>query len=411
MGQKIKKALLVLLIVLLNGGIFLSGFYNGVKWGWQANLPSPFEKIIHREKPPDLPPGDMSIFWDTWKVILDKYVDRQHLDSQTLIEGATKGLVKSLQDPYSEFLDSQQAQDLSQELSGEFSGVGMEIEKKGNFLIVVTPLPGTPAAKAGLRPNDKILEIDGQPTSDLSTLEAAKLIRGPEGTEVQLLIYRNSLDKPKLITLKREKIIIPSVRYQMLDDKIGYLRIYNFNQPLLEEFYQKSLKLLAQKPQKLILDLRNNPGGYLEYVVNVSGWFLNKGDIVLREKTANNEEKIYRAQGPGLFKDIPTVILVNQGTASAAEILAGALRDNRGLKLIGKKTFGKGSVQELVHLKDGNVLKITIARWFTPQNVLIEKNGLEPDIKVKNEDDISGYGELNIEKDKQLLRAMQELSN
>ncbi|MGC8880745.1 MAG: S41 family peptidase [Minisyncoccia bacterium] len=409
MKKSLKKIFLVALIPILIGTAFFIGFIEGSRWGWKANLPSPFEKIINKEPPKELPLGDLSLLWDVWQVILEKYVGRNNLDTQSMIEGAASGLVQSLNDPYSEFYNTTSSRYLTEELSGEFFGVGMEIDKRDGFLVVLTPLPDTPASRAGLMPFDKILQIDDQDTSNLTPFEAARLIRGPEGTEVKLLIYRSSWDKAKVFNLKREKISVPSLKWQIIDDNIGYLRIYNFNQPLFNSFYQTALKIAFNKPQGLIIDLRNNPGGYLEAVVDVSGWFLNKGEVVLKEDLGNGEIKIYHSPGPGLLKDIKTVVLINEGTASASEILAGALKDNRGVKLIGTKSFGKGSVQELVALKDNNTVKITIARWLTPNGTLIEGNGLSPDIEVKNEEDLSAYSEINLAKDIQLNKAVEIL--
>jgi len=408
--RKIKSIVQIVIVVLLFLGVWTGGFVNGTRWGWQVNLPSPLEKITHREKPAEIPAGDMQVFWDTWKTILLKYVGRQHLDSQKMIEGASAGLVQSLNDPYSVFLNKEQTKDLSDELSGEFFGVGMEIGRKKGFLVVVAPLPNTPAARAGLQPNDKILKINGKEASNLSTLEAAKLIRGPKNTTVTLTIYRSSWDKTKEIKLTRKKIVIPSLNWQMIDNKIAYLRIYNFNQPLLAEFYKTALEIATANPRGIIIDLRNNPGGYLESVINISGWFLPKGQVVLKEDFGNQKIKLYRAKGPGLFQNMPIVVLVNGGTASAAEILAGALRDNRGVKLVGEKTFGKGSVQELVPLKEGDSVKITIAKWLTPKGTVIQGNGLTPDFEVKNNLEMGTYEKINLSKDKQLQKALSVIT-
>jgi len=196
-----------------------------------------------------------------------------------------------------------------------------------------------------------------------------------------------------------------------LDNNIVYLRIYSFNQLLTFDFYQAAFQIINVKPGGLIIDLRNNPGGYLDSVINLGGWFLPKGAIVLKEDFGNSEVKIYRANGNGLLKDIPTVVLINEGTASASEILAGALKDERGIKLIGVKTFGKGSVQELVSLENNNSLKITIAKWLTPKGTIIQDNGLIPDVEIKNEEDLGSYTQINLEKDKQLQTAITELQN
>jgi len=408
--QKIKSIVQITIVILLFIGVWTGGFINGSHWGWQVNLPSPFEKILHREKPAEIPAGNMQIFWDTWKTILLKYVDRQHLDTQKMIEGASSGLVQSLNDPYSVFLNKEQTKDLSEELSGEFFGVGMEIGRKEGFLVVIAPLPNTPAAQGGLQANDKILKIDGKNASNLSTLEAAKLIRGPKNTTVTLTIYRSNWDKTKEIKLIRKKITIPSLSWQMLDNKIAYIQIYNFNQPLLVKFYKAALEIVAAKPQGIIIDLRNDPGGYLESVINISGWFFPKGQVVLKEDFGNQKTKLYRSKGPDLFQNTPIVALVNGGTASAAEILAGALRDNRGIKLIGEKTFGKGCVQELVPIDGGNTIKITIAKWLTPKGTIIQGNGLTPDFEVKNNLEMGTYEKINLTKDKQLQKALNVIT-
>jgi len=410
MNKNFKKILEIILGILIISGVFLLGFLNGTRWGWQTHLPPIFEKIANREKPANLPPADMKIFWDTWRVIAEKYVYRDKLDTQKMIEDATKGLVNSLDDPFSEFLTPEENKALDEELNGEFFGVGMEIAKKDNNIVVVSPLPDSPAEKAGILPNDVILKIDGQDTSEMSTQKAANLIRGPKGTTVALTIFRPSTNETKEIKLIRDKITVPNLSLKQLDNGIVYLRIYTFNSSLIVDFSEAALKIRALNPKGIILDLRNNPGGYLDSVVNISGWFLDKGDIIVREKDGNGEEKISRSTGPSLLRDIPTVVLVNDGTASAAEILAGALRDNRQIPLIGEKTFGKGSVQELVPLENNYSVKITIAEWLTPNGTVIQKNGLTPDIIVKNKEENGTYAQLDLVNDLQLLKAIEKIN-
>jgi len=410
MKKNLKNIFAALLVLFLFVTVWTLGFIHGSNWGWQANLPSPFEKIINKEPPLEVPESNMGIFWNTWKVILEKYVGRQDLDPEKTILGATKGLVESLGDPYSEFLTAEQTKELSEELSGEFFGVGMEIGRQDGYLVVVSPLPGTPAEKAGLKPNDMILSINETDVVNLSTTQAAKLIRGEAGTKVILTIYRSIWNEAKKIELTREKITIPSASWEKVEDNIAYLKIYNFNRPLTFDFYQIALEISFAKPDGLIIDVRNNPGGYLDAVIDISGWFLSNGDIILKEDFGNEEIKSFRVRlGQSLLKDIPTVVLINEGTASASEILAGALRDNREVKLIGTKTFGKGSVQELVTLEDNNSVKLTISRWLTPKGTIIQDNGLDPDTEVENEEDFGTYSKIDLEKDKQLLTAIAEL--
>jgi len=264
--------------------------------------------------------------------------------------------------------------------------VGMEIGIKKGQLQVIAPLEGTPAQKAGLRSGDKILKINDTETSDLTIDEAVDLIRGPKGTEVTLTIFREEWKKTKEIKLMRDVIEVPSLKREIKEidgQKIAYIQLYQFSENASFDFRKAAIEILTSPAQKIILDLRNNPGGYLEVAQDITGWFLEKGKIVVIEDFGQGNEQEYKAQGPGTFSDYKVVILINQGSASASEILAGALRDNRGILLIGEKSFGKGSVQELEKLKEGSSLKITVAKWLTPKGQLITDVGLEPDIKVE----------------------------
>lgn len=403
-----KKIKIIIAGLLFFLAVFNLGFFLGANWGWKANLPSPFANLINKSKPADLPEGDMSIFWDTWKVILEKYVGRHNLETNLMIEGATKGLVESLADPYSEFLNLKETTDLTEELAGQFEGIGAEIERKEGFLIIVTPLKNSPAEKAGLQPEDRILKIDDKETFNLTLTEAVKLIRGPKGTIVTLTIYRPIWGETKEIKIIREKIDIPSLKWQMLPEKFVYLRIYNFNEPILFNFYREAVEIITAKPKGIILDLRNNPGGYLNTAIAICGWFFPKGEIILKEDFGEGEIKIYRSYGNALLTNIPIVVLINKGTASASEILAGALRDNRKVKLIGETSFGKGSVQELVSLKKGGSIKITIAKWLTPKGTII-KEGLKPDIEIKMEKIPGTYADISLAEDTQLQKAIEIL--
>ena len=251
---------------------------------------------------------------------------------------------------------------------------------------------------------DKILKIGDKSTDGLRVDEAVKLISGLKGTTVILTVLRQNWDKPKEIPIIRDTIQIPTLDWEIKDDNIAYFRLYNFYEqaPLL--FYQAVVKTSLSAPKGIILDLRNNPGGYLEASVNLAGWFLEKGEIVVSEKFRSGEKQDFKSYGSGFLKDLPIVVLINEGSASASEILAGALRDNRGVKLIGKKSFGKGTVQELQTLKDGSMVKITVAYWLLPKGHQIEKNGLVPDYEVDlTEEDIKA------EKDPQLEKAIEVL--
>jgi len=335
---------------------------------------------------PVCPPADVdfSLFWEAWKTVEEKYVDKEKINIQEMIYGAISGMIKSLNDPYTVFLKPEDAKRFIEDVKGTFEGVGMEIDIRDDQLQVIAPLEGTPAQKAGLRPGDIILKIDGKSTIDITIDEAVNLIRGPKGTEVILTIYRQEWEESKDIKIIRGVIDIPSLMLEIRDDQIAYLRLYQFSEKAASDFREAAIKILSSDAQKIILDLRNNPGGYLEVAQEIAGWFLEKGQLVAIEDFGESkEQKDHLAEGNAKLVSYAMVVLINKGSASGSEILAGALRDNRGVKIIGETSFGKGSVQELTKLKGSSSLKITIARWLTPNGEFIADKGLEPDIKVE----------------------------
>ncbi len=327
---------------------------------------------------------DFSLFWEAWNQVHQKFVDHKKLEVQKMIYGAISGMLKSLDDPYTVFFEPRDSKVFSEDISGKFEGVGMEIGIVKGELQVITPLEGSPAQKAGLLAGDKIVKIDGKPSLNISVEEAVKLIRGSRGTEVTLTIAREGWEDTRDFTIKRNVIEIPSLKWEIKDEDIAYIRLYHFTQLASYDFNKASKEILKSPAKRIILDLRNNPGGYLEVARNIAGWFLRDGDLVAIEDFGGKQPaEEYRTRGRGSFYDYPIVCLINKGTASGAEILAGALRDDRNVILIGEKSFGKGSVQELVRLSDGSSLKITVAKWLTPKGKSISEVGLEPDIKVE----------------------------
>ena len=331
---------------------------------------------------------DFSLFWDTWNSIKDKYVNAEKINNQDLVYGAISGLVEALKDPNSQFFSPSDAQKFNEDISGQFSGIGAEIGIKNDQLVIVAPLKGSPAEGVGLKAGDEILEIDGTSTMGLSVEEAVKLIRGEKGTVVKLSILREKWEAPKDFSVTRDIIQVPTLDWEMKGPSkdIAYIHLYNFYEQAPFLFYQAAIRIAANNAKGIILDLRNNPGGYLDVGVNLSGWFLNPGSVVTTEQF-RSDSKTTKSPGPGLFKDTPVVILINQGSASASEILTGALHDDRGVKTVGNKSFGKGTVQELEPLKNDSLLKITIAHWLTPSGHLIDKNGITPDYNVDLTDD------------------------
>lgn len=327
---------------------------------------------------------DLSLFWETWNTLESRFVDKSKLDRQKMLYGAVSGMVSSLGDPYTVFFDPTNTKKFIDDSRGEFEGIGMEVGIKKDQLQVVTPIEGTPAQKAGLRSGDIILKIDGKPTMNINVDEAVNMIRGPKNTEVTLNIYREEWKEARDVKLVRAVIEIPSVKWKQIEPDIAYIQLFQFSEKASNEFKQASLEILDSPAKKIVLDLRNNPGGYLDVAQYIAGWFLDQGQMVTVEDMGEGKPKIeYKSEGPALFGKYPVVVLINQGSASGSEILAGALRDDRGIKLVGEKSFGKGSVQQLEPLKGGSSLKVTTAKWLTPKGDQISEKGLPADVEVK----------------------------
>ncbi|MEK7603707.1 MAG: S41 family peptidase [Patescibacteria group bacterium] len=378
--KNISVKVLILILAIVMGTGFAGGVFFERSNGAAGN---PVKILLNKDlgQPDSV---DFSLFWDSWNSLHNKYVDQNALDTQKLLYGAIQGMVDSVGDPYTVFFEPPQSKKFQEEISGSFGGIGIEIGKREGILTIIAPIKNTPAYKAGLQAGDKIMEIDGKTTSDLSIEEAVNLIRGKRGMPVVLTVTSNGADARE-VKIIRDTIKIPTVEWQMLESngkKVAYLQLFTFNQNIDSEFKKAAQEILNSEAERLIIDLRNNPGGLLDSAVNIAGWFLDKDQIVTVEAFGNGSKNEFKSSGNGSLKIYPTAIIINGGSASASEILAGALRDNKGIKLVGEKTFGKGSVQELEKFKDGSSLKITIAKWLTPSGTSISDKGIEPDIKV-----------------------------
>jgi carboxyl-terminal processing protease len=324
---------------------------------------------------------NIELLTEVIRKIEKSYVEPQ--DAQKLIHGAIKGMVQAL-DPHSSFLTKEEHQDLLIETKGSFSGVGIEITVRDNFLTVVSPIEGTPAYKAGIQAGDRIIKIDGKPTADMTLPEAVKSIRGERGTQVNLTIMREPGDKPLEFTVTRELIPIRSVRSHLLTPEIAYVRITNFQSKTAADLEAALQEIEAENDLKgLILDLRNNPGGLLSQAIEVTDLFLNAGVIVSTKGRDSSQDLHATAHREVVERAYPIIALVNGGSASAAEIVAGALQDNKRAIVLGTKTFGKGSVQTIIPLSDGSGLRLTTAMYYTPSGRSIQASGISPDIELK----------------------------
>ena len=371
--------------------------------GFQSGFQEAKTKVIYKDNPEIA--ADFSLFWSAWEAFKQNYVHNKNLTDQEMLYGAIAGMVGSAKDPYSVFFKPSDAQKFEEDISGNFGGIGAEIAIRDSQLMIVAPLKDTPAERAGLKSGDKILKINDVSSDTLTAVEeAVKLIRGPKGTSVVLMISRKDWESSKEFSIIRDNISVPTLDWEMKPDKIAYIHLYNFNENAPLAFYKAALPAILGGARGVILDLRNNPGGYLEVAIDLAGWFLENGDVVVKEEFGSDRQEVLKAEGNSALVDLPTVILVNQGSASASEILAGALRDNRQIKIIGETTFGKGTVQELKKFSDGSEMKVSVAQWLLPNGDTIDKIGITPDIEVElTEDDAKA------ERDPQLDKALEFL--
>lgn len=393
-------------IFALTAVLLAAGFYFGYVQGERSVTPTTI-----------LPDGttveaDFDIFWEAWEKLRANHVNAASSTDKGLLYGAITGLAGSFKDPHTIFFPPQEATKFIEDVSGSFGGIGAEIGNTDGFTTVITPIKNSPAERAGLLAGDIILKVNSTSTEFLSVNEAVSMIRGRIGTPVTLTIIRKDWLQPREIQIVRDRIVVPTLDMEFLEDKtIAHIELYAFNENAPEMFSEMIQEMLETGARGMILDLRNNPGGYLEVAQNLAGWFLEKDAVVVTERFYDGREEAFLSYGPSVLKNFPIIVLINQGSASAAEILAGALRDHNSVTIVGARSYGKGTVQELFPLTDGSSLKITTAHWVMPGGLVLEGNGIEPDVEVElSDEDIKAKKDVQLEKAVELLKAKIGLS-
>ncbi len=352
--------------------------------------------------------ADFNTFWKVWSTLNEKSIYANKTTNQNKVYGAAAGLASSFGDPYTVFFNPEENKTFNSEIKGSFSGIGAEIDVKDKILTIIAPLKDSPAMKAGLRRGDKILKIDTVVTNDMTVEKAISLIRGEKGTEVSLVILHEGEQISKEIKIKRDTIEIPTIDTKTVSDDIFVISLYSFSENSAVLFKKAFKEFKDTKYNKLIIDLRGNPGGYLDSAVEIGSLFVDEGKTIVTEDFGGKKDTIvYRSQGASPFsKDNRVIVLIDGGSASASEILAGALKQNNVARLVGEKSFGKGSVQELVKINDETSLKVTIGSWLTPDGSSISKKGIEPDFIVP-----FTIEDLKNKKDPALEKAIKLLKN
>lgn len=392
----------------VTGILVLSAFVVGLILGGSVSSDRRTLFNIQNNETQSVVKVDMGLFWKAWETLENRFVPSKGKDIATDEEklwGAIQGLTSSYGDPYTVFMPPEDSKIFDSDVSGSFEGVGMELGMRDGVITVVSPLKGTPAYNAGIESGDKLISINGTSTENMNTDKAVKLIRGKASTKVNLKFFREKTGETFEKDITRARIDIPTIETETKGD-VFIIKLYNFYAPSAALFRGALRDFIDSGKYKLVLDLRGNPGGYLEASVDIASWFLPLGKIIVREDFGNNsDEVIYRSKGYDIFNEnLKMVILVNEGSASASEILAGALKEQGKAKLIGTRTFGKGSVQEVVDLSGGSSLKVTIARWLTPLGNSISENGLKPDYEVQiTEKDLSSGKDVQLEKALEVL--------
>lgn len=409
----IRNIVLLIALAVLSGGIGYHLGTNEVKVAWKNYRPS---VAVVNQLPTSKAPADFALFWTVWDEMTKKYVDKTKLDSQKMVYGAISGMVASVDDPYTIFFPPKANEQSKSDLNGDFQGIGAELDlDKDRHIVIVAPLPDSPSEKAGVKAGDWIIKVDGAETQKWTLPDAVSKIRGPKGTTVTLTIYRSGEDEPRDIKIVRDTIVLKSVEWKVASStasaglkKVAHIRLARFGARTDDQWnkviseVEAYMATSSAQTAGLVLDLRNNPGGYLTGAVDIASEFLPDG-VVVKQESYTGDVQTYSINRRGRLLDIPMVALINKGTASASEILTGALQVRKRAKLVGVQSFGKGSVQEAEDLAGGAGLHVTIAKWVLANDVWIQGKGLTPDVNVEMDPKNPAF-------DAQLDRAIQVLN-
>jgi len=419
--SKFRSVILIIAFTIIVGGI---GYNLGER---HASISiSSDKRVVINQSAPSSADIDFSLFWNVWQRLSSSYIDKTALDSQKMVYGAISGMVNALGDPYTMFLPPKDNQDFKSQLSGDFEGIGAQLDMKDGNIIVVAPLKGTPAEKAGIKPLDYILKVDGADTTGWTVAQAVDKIRGPKGTSVKLTILHEKSAKPTDLTIMRDTITVPSVvswvksvsditeisgisnsTVRGNNSKIAYIQLSRFGDTTNDDWTKAVAAISSQMKSDssikgLIFDLRSNPGGYLESAVYIGSEFIKSGTVV-SQVNSDGTKQDYPVERVGSFLTIPVIVLINKGSASAAEIVSGALRDYKRATIVGETSFGKGSVQTPEDLPGGAGLHITTGKWLLPKGDSISKKGITPDVVVSLPDDVTATTDSQLEKAVELL--------
>lgn len=390
------KARKIILSILVLVGVFTGGYYLGFQ-GYKVEVTRALNVSFDRRVPDDKD-VDFSLFWQVWDLMSQKYYDKSKLVPSQMVYGAIEGMVASAGDPYTTFLPPAENKIVNDNLSGSFGGVGIEIGYKEDRLAVIAPLPGSPAEKVGVKPGDFIVRITDVgknidiDSTNLSTGEAVTHIRGEVGTKVTLTLIREGVGEPIIVEIVREKIDVPSVSMEWVGEgsDVAHIKVGEFGAETKNEWNKAVSEILTKGNTKgIIVDLRNNPGGYMQAAIDLASDFVPMNSVIVIQENGNGSRQEYKSETLPRLDKYKVVVLINGGSASASEILSGALRDNKGIKLVGEKSFGKGTIQEPIDMTGGGGVHVTTAKWLTPKGVWVHEEGLMPDVEVVNPEDAS----------------------